>query len=51
MPQWLLVEATMIVASGEAAEEYMDDRWGGNLESGILVKKSLDETETRIGDE
>lgn len=49
--QRLQAEITTIVASSEAAEEYMDERWDGDLESGIRVKKSLDQTETIIGDE
>ena len=51
VPQRLPAEVTTIVASSEAAEEYINDRWDGDLESGILVKKSLDQTEMRIGHE
>ena len=51
VPQRLPAEVTTIVASSEAADDYMDDRWDGDLESGILVKNSLDQMETRIGNE
>ena len=49
IPQVLPAEVTTIVASSEAGEEHMDDRSDGDLESGIRVKQSLDQTETRIG--
>ena len=51
VPQRLPAEVTTIVARSEAAEEHMEDRWDTDLESGIRVKKSLDQTEMRISDE
>ena len=51
VPRGLPAEVTTIVASSEAGEEHMDDRSDGTLESGIRVKESLDQTETRIGNE
>ena len=51
VPQRLPAEVTTILASSEAAEEYLDDRWDRDLKNGILVKESLDQTETRIGKE
>ena len=49
--QGLPAEVTTIVASSEAGDEHMDYRTDGDLESGIRVKQSLDQTETRIGNE